>query len=440
LRRRRNNAVQQPPESLIGTLAPATERRRALLVGVERPSREAPAIGIDESMQELEQLVRATGDEVVGCVTQNLDQSHPVTYVGKGKLADIRDLKAATGFDAVIADDELSPTQQRRLEDELEVEVADRTAVILHLFAQHARTREGKLQVELAQYRYRLPRLTGRGVELSRLGAGINTRGPGETKLETDRRRIRSRIATLNRALDDVRAQRSLHRRQRSEAGLPVFALAGYTNAGKSTLMNALTSAGVLSSNVLFATLDPTTRQLELPNRLEVLMTDTVGFIQKLPADLVAAFRATLEELQEADCIIHVLDASHANMRSQAATVESELGELDVASKPRITVLNKIDLVEQERVPMLVKSYANAVAVSARTGDGLQALGRRMAELVSATYVRVKVRIPYSDAEVVHLFHRRGVIDREDHRAGGTVIAGRLPKALLTRFQEYVTE
>lgn len=404
---------------------------------MELPSEHARTIGIDRSLDELQQLVQATGDVVVGRVTQRLSQSHPVTYIGKGKLAEIRDLRESMAVVAVVADDELSPVQQRRLEEELDMEVADRTAVILHIFAQRARSREGKLQVELAQYRYRLPRLTGRGVELSRLGAGINTRGPGETKLEVDRRRIRDRISTLNHALESVRDQRSLHRRQRSEAGLPVFALAGYTNAGKSTLMNALTEANVFSSSVLFATLDPTTRQLALSNSVQVLLTDTVGFIQKLPADLVAAFRATLEEIQEADCILQVVDASDVNRASQARTVESELMDLGVASKPRITVLNKVDQVDQLTLPLLVKGYANAVAVSALTGYGLDALRNRMASAMSSTYVPVRVRIPHSEGEAVDLFHRRGLIEKENHRPNGTTIVGRLPPSLVSRFERY---
>lgn len=353
-------------------------------------------------------------------------------------MQEIKTLRDTLGFDVVVTDDELSPTQQRHIEDELDVQVVDRTAVILHLFAQHARTREGSLQVELAQYRYRLPRLTGRGVELSRLGAGINTRGPGETKLETDRRRIRTRISALNRALDDVRKQRSLHRRQRTEAGLPVLALAGYTNAGKSTLMNALTSAGVVSSNVMFATLDPTTRQVELPNELQVLLTDTVGFIQKLPTDLVAAFRATLEEIQEADGILHVLDISHSDAASHAATVEAELRELKVDARPRLTVLNKVDCIPSERVPMLLKQYPNAVAASAVTGFGLEALRRKMADTVTAGFIAVKVRIPYDAAQDVHLFHRRGLVEREAHRSSGTDITGKLPAALIPKFEPYL--
>jgi len=400
---------------------------------------DGPRHGLDteSSLDELDQLVRAAGDVVVGRVTQRLNAPHPVTYVGKGKLREIAAMRETAEFDALVTDDELTPTQLRHLEDALQLEVADRTAVILHLFAQHARSREGRLQVELAQYRYRLPRLTGRGVELSRLGAGINTRGPGETKLETDRRRIRTRIATLNRALEDVRRQRALHRRQRSEAGLPVLALAGYTNAGKSTLMNALTAAQVRQSSVMFATLDPTTRQLQLPNELQVLLTDTVGLIQKLPTDLVAAFRATLEELQEADCILHVVDASHPGARAHADTVEAELDMLGVSGRPRITILNKIDAIQPERVPLLLKSYPNAVAVSALTGQGLDALSKRMGGLVTSSYVPVRVQIPYSASDEVVLFHQRGLVERESHRPGGTLIVGRLPAALVPRFERY---
>jgi GTP-binding protein HflX len=362
----------------------------------------------------------------------------PLSYLGKGKVQEVREIAASLRCDAVVADDELTPTQQRFLEEALDIQVSDRTAVILHIFAQHARTREGQLQVELAQYRYRLPRLTGRGIELSRLGGGINTRGPGETKLESDRRRIRQRIADLNREIEEVRQQRALHRRQRTAAGLPVLALVGYTNAGKSTLLNALTGAGVLSSNSLFATLDPTTRQLELPNQSQVLLTDTVGFIQKLPTDLVAAFRATLEEIQEATAILHVLDAAHPHAAAQAGSVEDELRQLGVADRPRITILNKVDLVEHERLPLMLRRYPNAVAVSALNGSGLPALLKRIEGLVSANYIPVRVRIPYEASEDVYLFRRRGMVEREDHRSEGTVISGRLPAALLPHFQQYM--
>src|SRR5579884_1374248 len=313
------------------------EAPRAVLLGADT----SDGWNIDDSLAELARLADTAGVDVVGDVAQRVREPQPRSYLGKGKITELRQQKGTLHFDTVIADDELTPAQQRYLESTLDVQVLDRTAIILHIFAQHARTREGRLQVELAQYRYRLPRLTGRGVELSRLGAGINTRGPGETKLESDRRRIRHRIGDLTEAIDDIRKQRLMHRRQRSEAGLPVLALAGYTNAGKSTLMNRLTAAGVLQSNVMFATLDPTTRQLELPNNLQVLLTDTVGFIQKLPTDLVAAFRATLEEIQDADAILHVVDVSHPDRDAQASAVEEELEDLGVAGRPRITVLNK---------------------------------------------------------------------------------------------------
>ena len=412
--------------------------RRALLIGADA-GETYEGLTVSESLDELGQLVRAAGDTVVDRVTQKLDHPHPVSYLGKGKIQEIRQLKSTLHIETVVADDELSPTQQRNLEDELDLEVVDRTAVILHIFARHARTREGRLQVELAQYRYRLPRLTGRGVELSQLGAGINTRGPGETKLETDRRRIRTRISALTRDLEDVRKQRGLHRRQRSEAGMPVLALAGYTNAGKSTLMNTLTGAGVVSSDIMFATLDPTTRKLVLPNELQVLLTDTVGFIEKLPTDLVAAFRATLEEIQEADAIVHVLDVSHPQADAHSRSVEIELRDLGVNDRPRLTVLNKVDLLPPELVPLMLRRFPNAVAASAAVGTGIDAVRNRIAELVSASYIPVKVTIPYAASESVNLFHKRGMIEREVHRSKGTVIVGKLPRALLPQFERFMT-
>ena len=408
---------------------------RAVLMSAYTDDRGWPA---EESLAELARLAETAGIEVVGQVSQHLRDEQPNTYLGKGKIQELREMKSSLRFDTVIADDELSASQQRHLEDALDVQVLDRTAVILHIFAQHARTREGRLQVELAQYRYRLPRLTGRGVELSRLGAGINTRGPGETKLESDRRRIRHRIADLDEEIEQVRAQRSIHRRQRRTSGMPVIAFVGYTNAGKSTLMNALTGAEVLSSDQLFATLDPTTRRLTLPNHQEVLLTDTVGFIQKLPTDLVAAFRATLEEIQEADLLLHVVDASHPQLAEQAESVEDELEALGVEDKPRITVLNKIDAVAPERLPWIRKQFENPVLVSAIDGDGLEGLLTRIAREIATEFVVVKVRIPYNATELVNLFRSRGQVEREDHREEGTVITGRLPSSLLPSFKPFV--
>jgi GTPase len=392
----------------------------------------------DASLAELERLADTAGIEVVGEASQRLRHPQPASYLGKGKIRELCDEKGIMHFNTVVADDELSPAQQRYLEDVLDVQVLDRTAVILHIFAQHARTREGRLQVELAQYRYRLPRLTGRGVELSRLGAGINTRGPGETKLESDRRRIRQRIAALGREIEQVRQTRSVHRRQRRSSGIPVVSLVGYTNAGKSTLMNALTGAELLSSNQLFATLDPTTRRLILPNHQEVLLTDTVGFIQKLPTDLVAAFRATLEEITEADLILHVVDASHPQLQEQVEAVEDELESLDADRKPRLTVLNKADVVPPERIPLLRRRFPNAAVVSSIAGTGLDGLTTRLMQEISANFIPVEVRIPYSATEFVNLFRSRGMVEREDHRADGTVITGRLPAILLPSFQPFL--
>lgn len=416
------------------TVVPVPNIQRAVLLAADTGDGWSSA----QSLAELTRLAGTAEVEVVGEVVQRLDSPQPHTYLGKGKIRELREQKGELKYDAIITDDELSPSQQRFLEEALDCQVTDRTALILHIFAMHARTREGRLQVELAQYRYRLPRLTGRGVELSRLGAGINTRGPGETKLENDRRRIRTRIAELNREIEAVRRQRGLLRRQRRSAGIPVIALVGYTNAGKSTLMNALTGANVLSSDLLFATLDPTTRRLALSNHQEVLLTDTVGFIQKLPTDLVAAFRATLEEITEADVILHVVDASHPQAEEQAEAVEDELEALEVHGKPRITALNKIDRVPEDRLSLLERRFTEPVLVSALTGAGMGELQMRLVRDIARSFVSVTARIPYSASDFVHLFRSRGTVEREDHQSDGTIIMGRLPASLLPRFQPFI--
>jgi len=416
------------------TVVPVPNLQRAVLLAADTGDGWSSA----QSLAELTRLAGTANVEVVGEVVQRLDAPQPHTYLGKGKIRELREQKSDLQYDAIITDDELSPSQQRYLEEALDCQVTDRTALILHIFALHARTREGRLQVELAQYRYRLPRLTGRGVELSRLGAGINTRGPGETKLESDRRRIRTRIAELNREIEAVRRQRGLLRRQRRSAGIPVIALVGYTNAGKSTLMNALTGANVLSSDLLFATLDPTTRRLALSNHQEVLLTDTVGFIQKLPTDLVAAFRATLEEITEADVTLHVVDASHPQAEEQAEAVEDELEALEVHGKPRITALNKIDRVPEDRLGLLERRFADPVLVSALTGTGMGDLQTRLVGDIARSFVSVTARIPYAASDFVHLFRSRGTVEREDHQSDGTIIIGRLPASLLPRFQPFI--
>jgi GTP-binding protein HflX len=397
----------------------------------------------EESTAELARLAETAGVEVADTVIQRLSDIRPTSYLGKGKIRELRERKSVLRFDTVIADDELQPAQQRFLEDALDVQVLDRTALILHIFASHARSREGQLQVELAQYRYRLPRLTGRGVELSRMGAlarggaGVNVRGPGETKLETDRRRIRRRIGELNRDIEAVRVQRAHSRRQRRLSGIPVVALAGYTNAGKSTLLNALSGSEVPSSAQLFATLDPTTRRVELPNHQEILLTDTVGFIQKLPSDLVAAFRATLEEITEADVVLHVVDGSHPQVEEQAEAVEDELESLDVGDKSRVTVLNKADAISLERGRLLCARFEHPILISALLGTGLVDLQHTLAEKVALAFVPITVEIPYDEAGLVSLFRTRGMVEREDHGDAGTVITGKLPPSLLPNFQPF---
>jgi GTP-binding protein HflX len=307
---------------------------------------------VADSLDELAYLSKTAGAHVVARLTQRLDTPSPTYYIGKGKIEELLRLKEQTGCDTVIFDDELSPRQQRNLEEMLEIKVIDRTALILDIFARKARTHEGKLQVELAQHQYLLPRLVGQWSHLERLGGGIGTRGPGESQLETDRRLIRKRISLLQHKIESVRNQRALYREHRRETGMPIVALVGYTNAGKSTLFNTLSKAGVTVEDKLFSTLDPVTRRLTLPGGRQFLITDTVGFIHKLPTSIIAAFRATLEELDEADLLLHIVDITHKNAANQVVTVEKILAELALEKKPRITVFNKLDLALENEAEM----------------------------------------------------------------------------------------
>src|SRR6266508_26771 len=338
----------------------------------------------ESSLDELALLANTAGARVVGQTTQRLERRNPATYVGKGKVQEIISQRPELNYSTVIFDDELTPSQQRNLEGELDVKVLDRTALILDIFAQHARTREGRLQVELAQGQYILPRLRGQWSHLERLEGRIGTRGPGETQLETDRRLIRDKISRLKREIERVRMQRALHRRQRAKQGIPVVSLVGYTNAGKSTLMRTLSGADVLVQDQLFATLDPITRRIRLPLGGFALLTDTVGFIQKLPTQLVAAFRATLEELEEATLLLHVVDITHPEAEEQARTVEETLGELGLRDRPRVTALNKVDLLEEggrrkEEEEVSMPAWAReAVPVSAAKGWGMEELRSRL--------------------------------------------------------------
>ena len=379
----------------------APERERAFLVAVEvrrDRGRRSARWDSEHSLDELAQLARTSGAIVVGRVVQKLESPHPAHYIGQGKLAEVVAERDRTGYTVVVFDDELSPSQQRNLERELDVKVLDRTALILDIFAMRAHTREGQLQVDLAQSEYLLPRLAGQWSHLERMGrsgapGSIGVRGPGETQLETDRRLARNKIARLKREIEAVRRQRSLYRRRRARSGVPVVALVGYTNAGKSTLMRALTSADVLVEDRLFATLDPVTRRIRLPGGGDALLTDTVGFIQKLPTQLVAAFRATLEELGEADLLLHVVDITHLDAAQQSQTVDDTLAELGLAGKPRITAFNKVDLLSErdggrpasptdlaEYDLSLAQHLPDAVLISAERGWGLDELLARIDE------------------------------------------------------------
>jgi len=317
---------------------------RAFLVGVGSKTSNNNHWSVTDSLKELSYLTKTAGARVVGMLTQNLNAPSPTHYIGKGKIEELISLKEQTQYDTVIFDDELSPRQQRNLEEALGVKVIDRSALILHIFARKAQTHEGKLQVELAQHQYLLPRLVGQWRHLERLGGGIGTRGPGEAQLETDRRLIYKRINLLQHKIESVRKHRALYRRHRKETGTPIVALVGYTNAGKSTLFNTLSKASVDVEDKLFSTLDPVTRRLALPTGQKFLITDTVGFIHKLPPSIIAAFRATLEELDEADLLLHVVDITHKNAANQCFTVEKILSELNLENKPQITVFNKLDL------------------------------------------------------------------------------------------------
>ncbi|CAG0947115.1 GTPase HflX [Anaerolineae bacterium] len=495
------------PKPLTIPAAPPIER--AYLVGVEL-KRARHTFTVDDSLDELERLAETAGLQVVGRIVQHIERINPATLIGKGKLNEIIASRADTPFDVILFDEELRPNQQREIEktfggDDVEkaapsalVKVLDRTALILDIFAQHARTKEGALQVELAQYEYRLPRLTRMWTHLARQAGGasgrggtggVGLRGPGERQLEVDRREIRTRIAHLKEQIEDVRTHRREYRRKRKKEGAPVVAIVGYTNAGKSTLLNALTLGdhtgsplrdGVYVADQLFATLDPTTRRVKLPSGSEALFTDTVGFIQKLPTQLVAAFRATLEEITEADVLLHVLDASHANVREQARAVEETLGEIGAGDKPMVIALNKVDketrgqgdtgnvissearnlapgrqdfsvaslprndkqwlVTQDEPVRFAQDTFlreGNTVQISALKGQGLGELLARVERALAEEMVALRVRIPYNQGELSALFHQRGIIEREEFTQKGTVIEGKVAARLVERFEEY---
>lgn len=400
-------------------------QEKLILVGVETGN------GYTEtSLAELKELVRTAGAESAATVIQNLEFPNPATYVGKGKVEEIRELIDETGANGIVCDDELSPAQMKNLEDMLDVKVLDRTIVILDIFAARARTSEGKIQVELAQARYALTRLSGFGRSMSRLGGGIGTRGPGESKLETDRRRIRQRITGLKEELRDVVKRREVTRAQRERTETPVVAIVGYTNAGKSTLLNKLTGADVLSEDKLFATLDPTTRAYSLPSGEKVLFTDTVGFIHKLPHHLIDAFKSTLEEAKYADIIAHVTDYADPNFENHMKVVYETLTNLEVGGKPVITLFNKCDIADPDLRPVDPKAE-KTIRVSALTGDGLSDFTDAIETILRESKVYIERVFPYSAAGTVQTIRKYGQLIAEDYTEEGISVKAWIPKRFL---------
>jgi GTP-binding protein HflX len=427
----------------------ASPRERTFLVGVEVFGH-TQLLTLEDSLAELSLLADTAGLEVVGELTQKMERPNAVTFIGSGKVEELKALADDSLAQVVIFDDELSPRHQRELQKHLgeSVRVLDRTALILDIFAQHARTRDGQLQVKLAQYEYYLPRLTGQWTHLERQAGGgggrsgsvggVGLRGPGETQLEVDRRSIRHDIAHIKDELEKVRAHRMRYRAQRKRSRIPTVALVGYTNAGKSTLLNRLAKADVFVANQLFATLDPTTRRIELPGGNQALLTDTVGFIQKLPTTLVAAFHATLEEIAESDLLLHVVDISHPNAMNQAEAVQQTLEEIDASHVPIITVLNKIDrLSDPDSARRVVENFPQAVAISARTGAGIGDLLERIHNGLYETLTPTVVRLPYQQGQLISLFHEFGQVERLEHGRKGVLIQGRIPGRLVAQFKPW---
>lgn len=425
---------------------------RVVLVGVWT---EGSAADNQASMAELAALAETAGSQVLEGLIQRRDKPDPSTYIGSGKAAELREVVVATGADTVICDGELSPAQLTALEKAVKVKVIDRTALILDIFAQHATSREGKAQVSLAQMEYMLPRLRGWGESMSRQaggraggsGGGVGLRGPGETKIETDRRRIRERMAKLRREIKGMKQARDTQRSRRLHSDIPSIAIVGYTNAGKSSLLNALTGAGVLVQDALFATLEPTTRRAELVNGRPFVLTDTVGFVRHLPTQLVEAFRSTLEEVVDADLLVHVVDGSDVNPTAQINAVRQVISEviadsgINSGDAPReLLVVNKVDAASDLALAELRHGLPGAVFVSARTGEGIDALQRRIAELAAPTETAVDVVIPYDRGDLVARLHAGGRVQREEHDADGTRIRARVPMALAAALREFAAD
>ncbi|MDM8532347.1 GTPase HflX [Anaerolineales bacterium HSG25] len=410
------------------------------------PNNQQHLFSVEDSLEELADLASTASLSVEGGTYQRLAKIHPRTLIGTGKIEELKGYRDELSIDVFLFDDELTPRQQRELEKLLDVKIVDRTALILDIFAQHARTHEGKLQVELAQYEYRLPRLTRMWTHLARqaggrvggASGGVGVRGPGETQLEVDRREIGHRIAHIKRELEKVRAHRARHRAKRKLTGIPIVALVGYTNAGKSTLLNTLTQANVLAADQLFATLDPTTRRINLPSGNEVLISDTVGFIQKLPTNLVAAFRATLEGIAEADLLIQLVDVTHPNAIEQAATVNKTLEMLGIVDVPALVALNKIDRLDSPDIAAeQLAQYPNSIAISAISGQGVDDLLARIEGVLQNHWHAMTLLIPYDRGDLVSMLYDQSVVQNEIHQAEGTQLDTNVPRHLVGLFSAY---
>ena len=414
------------------------EQQRSLLVGAAFDGRGLATV--EASLEELALLAETAGAEVVDAALQRRDAPDPATFIGPGKVKELKELAEALDVDLVIFDDELSPAQQRNLEHAFSCDVVDRVALILDIFAQHASTQEGMVQVELAQHRYRLPRLRGKGTQMSRQSGGIGTRrGPGETQLEVDRRRILQRVAKLERELERLRRTRATQRKARTRRGLATVALVGYTNAGKSTLLNRLTGSEAMVQNQLFSTLDPTTRRLPLPGGETVLLTDTVGFVRKLPHQLVEAFRSTLEEVGRADLLLHVVDGAAPDGDGQIQAVRTVLAEVGADDLPEQLVVNKVDAADPDSLKQFQHGHPEAVAVSARTGEGMDELLETIAKRLRALDKIVELVVPYERGDVLAALHRDGEVLVEVHGEDGTRVRARVPEIDQGRYAEFLT-
>lgn len=407
-----------------------------LLVGIKLPHEKN--FEIEDKLSELKALATSAGALVSAELTQNVDKISPAFFIGKGKVYELKDMAEKEKIDTIIFNNDLKPVQQRNLENITGKKIIDRTTLILDIFAKRAKTKEGQLQVELAQLLYLLPRLTGKGILLSRLGGGIGTRGPGEQKLEIDRRRIKKRIMHLKNDIEMIRKHRSLYRKARSEIPLTVVAIVGYTNAGKSTLLNKLTGANVLVEDKLFATLDPTTRKLALPKGGNILITDTVGFIQDLPLNLIAAFKATLEEVVLANLLLHIVDASSNTYINEIEIVNKILSELGIDKKPIITVLNKKDILDNSNLKRIIENNPESIIISAITGDGLSRLISKIEEFVETNKKLIKISLPYSKGNIKSIIYKYGTVLSETYEDGSIVLEAKVDDKLYNRLVMYI--